>query len=69
MDFETLSKYSIESAGALLLVVIAYKIYKLRIVSVSDCCHGAFKFKTVSRGESTHDLELGNVEEPKTNII
>lgn len=69
MDFETLSKYSIESAGALLLVVIAYKIYKLRIVSVSDCCHGAFKFKTVSRGESTHDLELDNVEEPKTNII
>lgn len=58
MDFHTLSTYSIETAGTLVLVVIAYKIYKLRVTSFSSCCDDHFALRTVSRGDSSTDLPL-----------
>ena len=54
--------YTLESAGTLLLVVIAYKIYKVRIATESDCCGHAFKVKTSNRGGSSHDLEMTGVK-------
>lgn len=61
MDFSQLGTYTLESAGTLVLVVIAYKVYKLRVASESDCCGHAFRVKTSSRGDSSTDLELGSV--------
>ena len=59
MDFpQDFTTYTIEGAGALVLAVIAYKIYKLRITTESDCCHHAFRVKTVARGDSKTDLEV-----------
>ena len=53
--------YTLESAGTLVLVVLAYKIYKLRVASESDCCDHAFRFKASSRGDSSTDLELNSI--------
>ena len=54
--------YTLESAATLLLVVIAYKVYKLRVATESDCCGHAFKVKTSNRGDSSHDLEMTGVQ-------
>jgi hypothetical protein len=62
MDFSTLTTYSIEGATALLLAVVAFKIYKLRIVSSSNCCDKHLQIKTVSRGDSNTDLELESIQ-------
>lgn len=61
MEFSQLGTYTLEGAGTMLLVVIAYKIYKLRIASESDCCGHALRVKTSNRGDSRTDLELTNV--------
>lgn len=61
MDFSQLGTYTLESAGTLVLVVLAYKIYKLRVASESDCCGHAIRVKTSSRGDSSTDLELSSV--------
>lgn len=61
MDFSQLATYTLESAGTLLLVVMAFKIYKLRIATESDCCGHALRVKTSNRGDSSHDLEMTGV--------
>ena len=58
MDLEQFSKYTIEGACSLLLAVLAYKLYKLRVATASSCCGEHVKIKTVSRGDSSTDLEL-----------
>ena len=58
MDFTSLTKYSTEGALSVVLIVIAYKIYKLRVATNSTCCDDHFIVRTVSRGDSSHDLEL-----------
>lgn len=62
MDFSSLGSYTLEGAGTLLIVVIAYKIYKMRVATESDCCHHAFKLKTSSRGDSQTDLPIRSQE-------
>jgi hypothetical protein len=62
MEFSQLGTYTLESAATLLLVVIAYKVYKLRVATESDCCGHAFKVKTSNRGDSSHDLEMTGVQ-------
>jgi hypothetical protein len=61
MDFTNLGTYTLEGAGTMLIVVLAYKVYKLRIASESDCCGHAFRVKTSNRGDSTTDLELTSI--------
>lgn len=61
MDFNQLGTYTLESAGTLVLVIVAYKIYKLRIATESDCCGHALRVKTSNRGDSSHDLEMTGV--------
>jgi len=58
MEFENLGEYTIEGAAALLLVVVAYKLYRLRITTESDCCHHALRLRTANRGDSNTDLQL-----------
>ncbi len=52
--------YTIEGAASLVLVAVAYKIYKMRIATESNCCD-TVRMKTVSRGDSENDLELGSI--------
>jgi|DEB0MinimDraft_6_1074348.scaffolds.fasta_scaffold50332_1 hypothetical protein len=54
-DFTT---YTVEGALSLCIAVLAYKIYKLRIATDSECCEGCIRIRTVSRGDSNTDLEL-----------
>jgi hypothetical protein len=59
MSFPTdLTTYTVEGALSLCIAVLAYKIYKLRIATDSECCEGCVRIKTVSRGDSSTDLEL-----------
>ena len=69
MDFSSLTQYTIEGTGSLVLAVIAYKIYKLRIATSSSCCGDHIKIKTVSRGDSQTDLELTPHTPPSTEQI
>ncbi len=62
MEFSQLGTYTLESAATLLLVVIAYKVYKVRVATESDCCGHALKVKTSNRGDSSHDLEMTGVQ-------
>tara|TARA_Y100000389_G_C17258832_1_gene411932 strand:+ start:523 stop:714 length:192 start_codon:yes stop_codon:yes gene_type:complete len=62
MEFQDIGTYTIEGAAALLLAVAAYKLYKLRIASESDCCSHAFRVKTSNRGNSNNDLELVTID-------
>jgi len=59
MDFETIQKFStlgVESAACMLLVVIAYKIYKMKIHTRSKCC--GFLAETLNRGGSSSNLDF-----------
>lgn len=69
MDLSAITTYTIEGATALLLASIAYKVYKLRIVTSSDCCDKHVQIKTVSRGDSATDLELQPVTNEDMNRV
>jgi len=64
MEFSEISQYSIEGAASAFLIVLAWKLYKMRIASSSSCCDEHIQLRTVSRGDSSHDLEI-----PQTQTI
>ena len=66
MDFEQLSKFSglgLESAGVLFLVVLSYKLYKMKIHTRSKCC--GFMAETLNRGGSSSNLDFTPDPEPQ----
>lgn len=58
MDFSTVQQYSLESAGVLFLVVCSWKLYKLRLSAISECCNGKFRAVAMMRGQSRSDLTV-----------
>ena len=64
MEFSDISQYTVEGAGSAFLIVLAWKLYKMRIASSSSCCDDHLQIRTVSRGDSSHDLEI-----PQTQTI
>jgi hypothetical protein len=58
MDFSTFQQYSLESAGVLFLVVCSWKLYKLRLSAISECCNGKFRAVAMMRGQSRSDLTV-----------
>ena len=66
MEFNEISQYSVEGAGSAFLIVLAYKVYRLRVASSSSCCDDHLQVRTVSRGDSSHDLQI---EIPQTQTI
>tara|TARA_R110002111_G_scaffold39752_4_gene74780 strand:+ start:630 stop:881 length:252 start_codon:yes stop_codon:yes gene_type:complete len=59
----------IEGAAVLLLVVVAYKLYRLKVHSKSGCCGEAFLLETISRGASQRaepGLEFTDMNKSKT---
>lgn len=63
-DFSSFTKVSLEGAGVLLLIVISYKIYKMKIHSRSGCCGDKFIVETLNRGGSSSSLEFTNMNKP-----
>ena len=41
MSETTWTDISLETAGCVILIVIAYKLYRMRLTTESDCCGGA----------------------------
>lgn len=70
MDFSQLSDAStlgLESAGCLVLIVIAWKIYKMKIHSRSGCCGDSFLIETMNRAGSSRDLKFTEKESIEKN--
>lgn len=73
-DFKQYTSTGLEGAGCLLFVVIAYKIFKMKIHSKSGCCGNRFVVETSNRAGSSRDLEFtdleqGKKEQPTSSII
>ena len=49
---EEIAKISLEGSAVLLMVVIAYKLYKMRIHTSSHCCGEALNIETDNNGGS-----------------
>lgn len=69
MEFNDLTQYTIEGALSLLMCVLAFKIYRLRIATSSRCFGGNVEVKTVSRGDSSHDLELHDRQNQEAEAV
>ncbi len=64
-----LSTYTLEGALSLCLAVVAYKIYKMRIATESDCCKHCLKIRTSNRGDSQNDLQLAGQSTIDANVV
>lgn len=50
--------YTLEGALSLLLAAVAYKIYRMRVRSESNCCGDRLHVTTSNRGDSQTDLQM-----------
>lgn len=57
-DFSSVTTIGLESAACLLIVVIAFKIYKMKIHSKSGCCGDRFVIETMNKAGSSRGLEF-----------
>lgn len=57
-DFSSVTTIGLESAACLLIVVIAFKIYKMKIHSKSGCCGDRFVIETMNKAGSSRDFEF-----------
>ena len=66
MGFSEFGQYTalgLEGCGCLLLIVISYKIYKMKIHTQSKCC--GFLAETLNRGGSSSNLDFTTPQEMK----
>lgn len=67
MEFNELgsfTKIGLEGATCVLMVVIAYKIYRMKLHTLSKCCKGGVIIETMNKGNSSRDLEFTNLRRP-----
>lgn len=63
-----INKITWESVGCIFLLVIAYKIYRMKMKTTSNCCRGAFQVEADNPGNDTPKALktfLGGSEESK----
>ena len=60
-DLEQYTSVTLEGAGVFLIIIIAYKLYKMKIHTKSGCCDG-FVIETMNRGTSRSDLEFTDMK-------
>lgn len=53
------TEVTLQSAGSILLLVIAYKLYTLRIHTLSHCCKDSVVVETNNEGGNELDIEIG----------
>lgn len=71
-EFSSVTTIGLESAACLLLVVIAYKIYRMKIHSKSGCCGDRFVIETMNKAGSSRDFEFSenkSLEKNKSSTI
>ncbi len=52
----TILESGLEGAGIIFLMVLAYKLYKIRIRTRSNCCDDSLNIETENDGSSSHDI-------------
>ena len=68
-EFSSFTKVGLEGAGVMLLIVISYKLYKMKIHSRSGCCGNRFIVETMNKGSSSRDLEFTNIKSDENHVI
>lgn len=71
-EFSSVTTIGLESAACLLLVVIAYKIYRMKVHSKSGCCGDRFVIETMNKAGSSRDFEFSenkSLEKNKSSTI
>ena len=61
MDFTSLQDYTsigLEGAGVFVVLVIGWKLYKMKCHSRSGCCGDRFMVETMNRAGSSSNLEF-----------
>tara|TARA_R110000803_G_scaffold32664_5_gene71811 strand:- start:2159 stop:2362 length:204 start_codon:yes stop_codon:yes gene_type:complete len=53
------TKYTLEGASAFLIVVVAYKIYRMRCNTTSKCCKESFNVDLHNDGNNQRELIIG----------
>lgn len=59
------SDISLETAACLLIMVVAYKLYRMRISAESECCGGAVNVRATNPGNSTPRALRGILGSPR----
>lgn len=70
MDFNEVSNLTtigLEGCGCLIMITIAYKLYKMKIHSRSGCCGDRFVIETMNKAGSSRDLNFSDAN--KNNAI
>ena len=67
-EFSSVTTIGLESAGCLVLLVIAFKIYKMKIHSKSGCCGDRFVIETMNKAGSSRDFEFTTKNIPLEKI-
>lgn len=52
----TILESGLEGAGIIFLLVLAYKLYKIRIRTRSNCCDDSFNIETTNDGDTNNDI-------------
>ncbi len=60
MEVQNLAAIGLEGCGSLLLIVIAYKIYRMKINTHSGCCGDKFIVDTQNAGHNNTEPSLMN---------
>lgn len=69
MDFTSLQEYTsigLEGSAVFVILVIGWKLYKMKCHSRSGCCRDKFVIETLNRAGSSSDLEFTNIRRPPT---
>jgi len=61
-DLSNLTTIGLEGAGALILVALAIKIYRMKIHTRSGCCGESIVIETMNRANSSNDLEFTAID-------
>lgn len=64
-DLSNLTTIGLEGAGALILVALAIKIYRMKIHTRSGCCGEHFIIETMNKANSSNDLEFTAIDMDK----
>lgn len=54
--FHTVLESGLEGAGIVFLLVLAYKLYKIRIRTRSNCCDDSLNIETDNEGSLSHEI-------------
>ena len=66
-SFGEIQTYTLETCACLLIVVCAWKLYRMKVSSLSKCCEGRWVVATSNSGGSSRNLELPSLSEVRSD--